>query len=52
MVWRQKEKCWQDWEFGECEGQIPLLNGVVKIDLIEFVLFEQRLAGDEKVRNI
>lgn len=46
------EVCREDWEFGECRGQIPLLNGVVKIDLIELVLFEQRLAGDEKVRNI
>lgn len=42
----------EDWEFDECGRQIPLLNGVVKIDLIELVLFEQRLAGDEKVRNI
>lgn len=47
------EVCGEDWEFGgECRGQIPLLNGVVKIDLIELVLFEQRVAGDEKVRNI
>lgn len=46
MVWRKKERT-GSLVTGEF-NKIPLLNGVVKRDLIEMVLFEQRLEGDEK----
>lgn len=49
---KEGEACNEVWEFGGSGGQIALLNKVVRIDLIEMVIFEQKLEGVESHREI